>query len=118
VPSWFELLTPDPGRAGRFYADLFGWTAEAMPLPGMSYTTFKLGDGFVGGMMGMTPEMRGIPPHWGVYFTADDVDATAREALRLGGTVFVPLRDIPNVGRFCGIASPQGVRFYAITYVR
>jgi hypothetical protein len=30
----------------------------------------------------------------------------------------VPPRDIPDVGRFCGLASPQGVTFYAITYRR
>jgi hypothetical protein len=28
----------------------------------------------------------------------------------------VPPRDIPGVGRFCGIVSPQGVVFYAIKY--
>lgn len=116
APSWFELLTTDTGRAARFYGDVFGWTAEVMPLPDMQYTTFKLGESLVGGMMAITPDMRGVPPHWGVYFTVDDVDATAREAERLGGTLFVPLRDIPGVGRFCGIVSPQGVRFYAITY--
>ena len=40
----------------------------------------------------------------------------AREAVTLGGSVCVPLRDIPGVGRFCGLTSPQGVTFYAIEY--
>jgi predicted enzyme related to lactoylglutathione lyase len=45
-----------------------------------------------------------------------DADETAREAVKLGATLCVPLRDVPGVGRFCGITSPQGVTFYVITY--
>ena len=59
-----------------------------------------------------------MPSHWGTYFTVDDPDEAARKAEELGGKVFVPLYDIPEVGRFCGIESPQGVRFYVIKYVR
>lgn len=118
APSWFELVTTDVDRAAAFYAALFGWTAERMPLPGMSYTTFKLGDGYVGGMMGLTPEMGAVPPYWATYFTVTDVDATARLAVDQGARIFVPVREVPGVGRFCGIASPQGVMFSAITYSR
>ena len=58
-----------------------------------------------------------IPPHWGTYFTVSDVDEAATTAKDLGGTIFVPPMDIPKVGRFCGVISPQGVRFYAIKYL-
>ncbi len=40
-----------------------------------------------------------------------------QKAGELGGTLFVPPMDIPGIGRFCGILSPQGVRFYAIKYL-
>jgi hypothetical protein len=118
APSWFELLTTDVDRAAAFYSGLFGWTPEAMPLPGMTYTTFKLGDGYVGGTLRITPEMGPLPSHWGTYFTVTNVDATARQAAELGAKLCVPLRDVPGVGRFCGIASPQGVMFYVIAYAR
>jgi uncharacterized protein len=116
APSWFETLTTDVERAGAFYTSLFGWTGEAMPIAGTTYTTFQLGSDPIAGMMGITPEMGPIPPHWGVYFTVTDVDATARDAAALGGSLFIPVMPIPNVGRFCGVISPQGVRFYAIQY--
>ena len=118
APSWFEALTTDVDRAAAFYCALFGWTAERMALPGMRYTRFKLGDGSVAGMMGITPDMGAMPPYWATYFTVSDVDATARLAGELGARMCSPVREVPGVGRFCRIASPQGVVFAAITYVR
>ena len=60
--------------------------------------------------------MGSLPPHRGTYFTVDDVDASAGEAERLGGTVFMPPQAVQGVGRFCGITAPQGVMFYMIRY--
>jgi len=117
APSWFETLTTDVDRAAAFYSGLFGWTPEAMPMPGWTYTTFKLGDGYVAGLMQITPEMGKLKPHWGTYFTVKNADESAQEAVKLGAKLCVPVRDIPGVGRFCGITSPQGVTFYAITYL-
>ena len=118
APSWFETMTTDVDRATAFYSGLFGWTPEVMPMPGFDYTTFKHGDDYVAGMMQITPEMGAMRPHWGTYFTVNDVDETAREAVRLGAKLCVPVQDVPGVGRFCGITSPQGVTFYVIQYTR
>lgn len=114
APSWFETLTSDTDRAGAFYGGLFGWRPE--PMEGSHYITFRLGDDFVGGMMRITADMGDFPPHWGVYFTVDDVDGAERQAASLGATVCVPAQDVPRVGRFCGLISPQGVAFYVIRY--
>jgi predicted enzyme related to lactoylglutathione lyase len=119
APSWFETLTTDTDGAIRFYSSLFGWTPNSMPLQdGSTYTDFKLGERFVGGLMEITPEMADghVTPQWGVYFTVDDVDETEKLALELGATICVPSRDIEGVGRICGIVSPQDVVLYAITY--
>ena len=62
--------------------------------------------------MQIMPEMGEIPPHWGTYFTVNDVNQTARQAVELGAQLFVPPQDIPGIGRYCGIKSPQGVMFY------
>ena len=117
-PSWHETMTTDVARATAFYTSLFGWQAEMMPMEGFDYTSFKLGEEFVAGMMAITPAMGPIPPHWAVYFTVDDADRTVREALALGAASCVPVQDIPGVGRFAGLTSPQGVIFYVITYAR
>jgi len=111
-----DLYTSDPDTSRAFYNQLFGWTAEEMQMPDMQYTTFKLGDAYVAGMMQITPQMGNLAPHWATYFTVKDADETARVAVKLGGKICVPLKDIPGIGRFCGITSPQGVTFYVIRY--
>ncbi len=118
APSWFETLTTDADRAATFYSSLFGWTPEAMPIPGLTYTTFKLGDEYIAGMMEITSEMGSVRPLWATYFTVKDADDTARQAVNLGATLCVPMREMPGVGRFCGITSPQGVTFHIIEYSR
>jgi predicted enzyme related to lactoylglutathione lyase len=117
APSWFENMASDRDRASEFYQQLFGWTAETNDMGDFTYTSFKLDDSYVAGMMQITPEMGSFPSHWGVYFTVDDADAAAARASELGGQVVLPPRDIPGIGRFAGIISPQGVMFYVIRYV-
>lgn len=116
--SWFELMSSDPGRDERFYCELFGWTADVMPMPNLTYTTFRRGAGYVAGMTRLTPEMGAERPFWCTYFTVDDVEAAARTAVRLGGTLAFPVAEAPGVGRFCGIVSPQGVGFCVMQYTR
>ena len=118
APSWFETLTTDVDRATKFYTGLFGWTTEVKSMPGFEYTSFKLATTPVAGMMPIMPWMGKTPPHWGVYFTVRDADETARLAGELGAKLCVPVQDTPDVGRFCGITSPQGVTFYVIQYKR
>jgi uncharacterized protein len=111
-------LTTDVPEAKRFYSKLFGWTLEPAPMPGMEYTLVKYGGEQMGGIMTMPAGCEGMPPSWGVYVTVDDVDATAKLAVEMGGQVLVPPQDIPQVGRFCVLQDPQGATIKAITYVQ
>ncbi|HEX9148422.1 MAG TPA: VOC family protein [Thermoanaerobaculia bacterium] len=111
---WNELYTPDPKKAGDFYARLFGWTRETMPLPtGQEYTIFKKGDAQAAGMMELPSEWK-VPPHWLVYFAVDDSDRTVSKASGMGAKVMMPPTDIPNVGRFAILNDPQGADFAVI----
>jgi predicted enzyme related to lactoylglutathione lyase len=117
APSWYETYTPDVEAGKKFYGELYGWTSQTMPMPGMEYTVFHLGDKMIAGMMAPTPDMTSMPPQWVTYFTVNDADETAKKAADLGGTVMVPPTDIPSVGRFAAIVSPQGVSFLVIKYL-
>lgn len=112
--SWSELLTTDMAAAKNFYGLLLGWKWTDMPE--MNYSVFEVGKEQIGGAMKITEDMKGVPPHWGLYVTVDDVDATAKKAAELGGKVIVPPMDIPEVGRFCTIRDPQGAVFSIIRY--
>jgi predicted enzyme related to lactoylglutathione lyase len=114
--SWFETITPDSARVCDFYSKLFGWKMKLTPVPNVSYTEAWLGEVPIGGIMQQTPEMAHMKPAWGTYFAVTDADKAARDAARLGGMVCVPVTPIPNVGRFCCLASPQGVVFSVIEY--
>ena len=74
----------------------------------MNYTVVKVGDEGIVGNMPVPAQAQGAPPHWGVYVTVDDVDATAGKAAELGAKILVPPTDIPNVGRFFCPSRPSG----------
>jgi predicted enzyme related to lactoylglutathione lyase len=87
-------------------------------MEGTTYTVLSAGGAPVGGIMAPPKQAGTMPPHWGTYVTVADVDATAKQAVELGGSLMLQPRDIPGVGRFCLIQDPQGALLYAITYTR
>lgn len=112
-------MTSDSEAAKSFYGALFDWTMERAPtsLNGADYTIVKCAGRPIGGIMAIPPSMPGMPPHWGSYVTVNDVDATAKLAVDMGGTICVPPQDIPEVGRFCVLQDPQGAVVNVITYL-
>ena len=114
--SWNELITTDVSAAKAFYGELFGWTLRDEQTPNMVYTMAKAGEKDVAGMMVIPPEAEGMPPTWGAYVTVDDVDRQTQKVESLGGSIVMPPRDIPDVGRFAVISDPQGAMLTMITY--
>ena len=115
--SWHELMTGDVEGATKFYTELLGWTLQEFPMQeGESYWVVKVGDEGMGGIMKTPPDPAGMPPHWGLYITVDNVDATAKKAEQLGAKILATPMDIPQVGRFAVLQDPQGAVFAVITY--
>ncbi len=114
--SWNELMTTDVQAAKAFYGELLGWVLEDIKAGEMEYTMAKADGVECAGMMTIPAEAKGMPSSWGGYITVNDVDAMVSRVEALGGKVFVPPQDIPNVGRFCVIADPQGAMVSLITY--
>jgi predicted enzyme related to lactoylglutathione lyase len=105
---WHDLMTTDPEKAQQYYADLLGWTYKDFDMgPGGVYRMIHAGGTEWGGFMSLDSGS-GIPSHWISYVTVPDVDAATAKAQELGGQAPVPGTDIPSVGRFAVIASPQG----------
>lgn len=113
--SWNELMTNDIEGAKSFYGTLFNWQLEDVNMD-MPYTLAKIDGTDCAGMMPMPPEAAGMPPMWGGYVTVDDVEASAKQAVELGGKILLVPRDIPEVGRFCVISDPQGATLSIISY--
>lgn len=116
APTWFETITSDTARAGKFYCDLFGWSTQVQRMMDFDYTSFTHQANPIAGMMPLLPRMGGMRPAWWVYFTVQDVVQAENQATAMGGKICLPIMEIPMVGRCLGVVSPQGVQFYLIQY--
>lgn len=107
---WFELGTSNEQLAGKFYTSLFGWSTKPLPIT-PPYTIFSNSGSDIGGMYGLTEQMKGVPPHWLPYLQVADCDAIEAKAKSLGGSTVLPPTDIPGTGRFAYLKDPGGAMF-------
>lgn len=117
---WYELMTPDPDAAARFYGAVVGWTIAAHSDPaapgGVDYRMIVRSDGGnAGGALRLGAEMiaGGARPGWLAYLYVDDVDAAVAAIAADGGTVLMEPHGLP-VGRMAMVADPQGAPFYVM----
>ena len=116
---WVELATTDQNAAIAFYSKLFGWHANNMPMGPAGegstevYTIFQLEGRDAAAACTLRTEQlqHGVPPHWGVYIAAENVDSSAARAAELGGTVLAPPFDVFDAGRMAVIQDPTGATF-------
>ena len=83
----------------------------------MKYTLFKQDSKSFAGMFQLTPEMKGLPPHWIPYFAVANTDETIEKTKAGGGKVMNGPIDIPDVGRFAILQDPQGAMLAVIKTV-
>ncbi len=94
---WHELMTSDTAAAIAFYTKVVGWKIEAwaeMP----DYKMWVGARGPVGGLMTIPEEAKlmGAPPSWLAYIGTPSADATAEQAVRLGGKILKPADGHPH----------------------
>jgi predicted enzyme related to lactoylglutathione lyase len=113
---WYELMTPDTAGAKAFYPALLPWDLDETTGAAMNYTMAGPGAA-IAGIMETPAEAKamGVPPNWSAYVHVDDVDAAVGKAQQLGGSVFVPPTDIPDIGRFAVLADPTGAAIAVMT---
>jgi len=107
---WYELTTPDPDAAQKFYPRFTGWGTQKFD---NDYTMWTTGGVPFAGLFRLGPEMRaqGVPPNWMPYVETNNVNTTASLATSLGGKVINGPMDIPGTGRFAVVQDPQGAVF-------
>ena len=111
---WNELVTSDQKSSGSFFSQLFGWSRKEVDAgPFGIYTLFQRNGQDVAGMMNPTPDTPGNGSFWHSYIAVEDIELCVKRVPLLGGSLVVPPRDIPDVGRVCVVADPTG----AITHL-
>ena len=106
APCWIELLTSDTAASRRFYAELFGWTAEEPSPEFGGYFMFTRQGVPVAGGMPSQPDMG--PDRWAVYLATDDARKAVEATLANGGEVIVPATEVADLGTMAVIADPGG----------
>jgi predicted enzyme related to lactoylglutathione lyase len=109
--SWTDLATTDQEGAKEFYGRLLGWEYDDQPAgEGVIYSMAKLRGRAAAAISPQQQDeaTQGIPPHWNVYVTVEDVDATSAKVGEAGGQVLAGPFDVLDVGRMSVIADPAG----------
>lgn len=107
VFSWVDLMTSDQEAAKQFYAELFAWTFQDMPVDnGGTYSMAFKGERSVAAVFARPDDMQQIPPHWNSYITVNDLEATVQSWQDQGGTVVMPICDIMDSGRMAMVKDP------------
>lgn len=109
---WYELYSPDAGRARDFYTALLGATSEPMP-GGPEYHVLKHGDAQLCGIMQIDPAWGALHPQWMVYFGVANTDEAVALIAERGGKVMGPVEDTP-FGRMAAVMDPAGAMFKVI----
>ena len=111
---WIELATTDQTAAKEFYSGLLGWEPIDFPMgPNETYTMFNLQGRNTGACYTLRPDMRGqgVPPHWLLYVSVDEADATAAKVTPAAGKVCAPPFDVMDFGRMAVVQDSTGASF-------
>ena len=109
--SWFELYTPNPEGAWKFYQTLFGWEkTSAMDMGDMgTYQMFGRGGGIPNG--GIIKPPPGAPAAWQPYAMVKNAKAAAAAAASSGGKIVNGPMEVPGGDWIAVGTDPQGAMF-------
>lgn len=102
--DYFEIGTPEPGRARDFYGGLFGWQIGPPSEPAQ-YAMVDEGNGGLWDTTAIGAES------WAIFYVrVADVRAAIARAEELGATQAVPFTDNGQI-EFAHLVDPLGNRF-------
>jgi len=115
----FEIPGDDPAKLATFYANLFGWQIDKMPMgEGGDYWMFQTDPTDNKGMPTEPGAVNGgvfkkqNPGHRPInYVNVESVDDYVAKAKGLGATVLMDNTPIPGMGSFAQLMDPEGNYF-------
>ncbi len=107
VVHW-EIQAIDPEKQREFYSKMFNWQIGEGPV-------MRIPAGIGGPLPGPGGQLRhSDKPGVSLYIQVLDLNATLAKATEMGGSVFMPRRDVPGGPTIAGIADPEGTRIMLV----
>jgi len=105
-----DLAAADARRAADFYAGLCGWQTQRQRANGGEYFHFIAGGETVASLYQLDSKQlaAGVPSHWTPYVGVADIDAAARRAAALGGSVVVESFRVEGAARIGLVTDAAG----------
>ena len=107
--GWIDMTVDSAAETRDFYAAVVGLVPQ--PVSMGDYDDFNMTLPESGEPAAGICHARGsnaeLPAGWLIYFTVDDVDASARACVEQGGEIVVEPKELAG-GRFCVIKDPNG----------
>jgi uncharacterized protein len=107
APCWADLWTSDVEGSRRFYADLFGWEAQAPSPEFGGYFMFTRDGAPAAGAMGDMDDMPASNT-WKIYLATDDIAKTVKTAEAEGAHIIVPPMAVADLGTQAVLVDPTG----------
>ncbi len=109
--GWVDLTVNNADQIVEFYKNVVGWEIDKFNMGDYDDYILKLpGTNIpVAGICNAKGLNKDIPPVWLNYFTVENVDISADECVKMGGSLIIPPKKMGEYGRFCIIKDPAGV---------
>jgi len=108
-PCWADLWTSDVDASRTFYAELFGWEAQAPSPEFGGYFMFTRDGVPVAGAMGDMGDMAANDA-WKIYLDTDDIAKTLEGAEAAGAQVISPAMPVADLGTQAVLIDPTGAQ--------
>jgi len=106
--AWMDVISTDIDRTLDYYAAMFGWTNEQLPLDhGEGYRVVRSGSVIVAGAEQVAPE-RELEPVWTLMIENDDARPLIDAAVAAGATETFELAPMLDLGRIAMVRDPWG----------
>ena len=102
----FEIESTDPDASRAFFSDVFGWKMDVMPA--IDYTIVDTQSEGAGINGGIGPSHGDHGSYVTFYIAVDNLQASLDKAVAAGGSVIMPVTQIPNAVTIAMFSDPAG----------
>lgn len=110
VIGWVDLTVENAGAVQDFYSQVVGWTSTPVDMGGYDdFTMIAPSSGQpAAGICHARSVNADLPAQWLIYIQVEDLDASIRRCIELGGRVLSGPTEAGEYGRYCVIQDPVG----------